>query len=217
MSLDPDRALTITNGVSDEFCDVARRDDTPTRLIVTIGRLERYKGHHYTIDALPEVRRRVPGTRLRVIGDGPYEGALRTLVDNLGVGDAVEFTKVPYGDRRTLAEQMAEADVISILSSYESQGIAGLEAVATGARLVVAAGSALSELGRFDGVRVVPRADPRCVVDSLVEQLRLPRLDARPVVPSWDDTTTRVERVYTDVLDGTNLRSRDAVEISCAS
>jgi glycogen synthase len=217
MSLDPGRALTITNGVSEEFKSVERSVSTKTGLIAAIGRLEHYKGHHRVIAALPEVRRRVPGARLRVIGDGPYEGALRALADQLGVGGAVEFTKVPYGDRPLLAERMAEADVIAILSSYESQGIAGLEAVATGARLVVADGSALSELRRFDGVCVVPRSDTGHVVDALVRQLRLPRQQQRPDVPTWDDTATHVEAVYADVLADRAGMDRSAAEVECAS
>src|SRR4029079_4015242 len=118
MALDPERALTITNGVSDEFRTVERPDRASNRLIATIGRLERYKGHQLVIQALPSVRRRVPGARVRVIGDGPYETELRSLAMGLGVGDAAEFIKVAYGDRRLLAETMAEADVISIMSSY---------------------------------------------------------------------------------------------------
>jgi len=217
MSLDPGRALTITNGVSDEFCRVERGTDTKSGLLATIGRLEHYKGHHLVIEALPEVRRRVPGARLRIIGDGPYESELRTRAEELDVSDAVEFVKVPYGNRRLLAEMMAEADVIAILSSYESQGIAGMEAVATGARVVVAEGSALTELRRFDGVSLVSRTDPGQVVDALVTQLRLPRLTTRPVVPSWDDTTTEVEAVYTDVVSGLGRRPRVTADSACAS
>jgi glycosyltransferase involved in cell wall biosynthesis len=217
MSLDPSRALTITNGVSDEFRQVPRDVSTSSRLITTIGRLEQYKGHQRAIKALPGVRRQIPQARLRVIGDGPYETELRAMADHLGVGDAVEFTKVPYGDRHSLAEHMAEADVIAMLSSYESQGIAGLEAVATGARLVVADGSALAELRRFEGVRVVPRSDQKRVVEALVGQLRLPRLARRPDVPTWDDTATRVETVYRDVLARTDGMDGPATEVACAS
>ena len=122
-----------------------------------------------------------------------------------------------YDGRRSLAEQMAEADVIAMLSSYESQGIAGLEAVATGARLVVADGSALSELRRFDGVRVVPRSDPARVVEALVAQLRLPRQSRCPDVPTWDDTATRVEAVYRDVLARVDGMDGPATEVACAS
>jgi glycosyltransferase involved in cell wall biosynthesis len=216
MSLDPNRALTITNGVSEEFRDVPR-GDSGGPLIATIGRLERYKGHQFVIDALPVIRRRVPHTRLRVIGDGPYESDLRARAEELGVAQAIEFIKVPYGDRRLLAEKMAEADVIAILSSYESQGIAGLEAIATGARLVVAAGSALSDLKRFDGVSVVPRSDSNRVLDALTEQLRSPRLTARPAVPSWNDTTTQVEQMYAEVLNAPRSRTTHGGDIACAS
>jgi hypothetical protein len=92
-----------------------------------------------------------------------------------------------------------------------------MEAVATGARVVVAGGSALTELQRFDGVCVVPRADPGQVVDALVTQLRMPRLTARPVVPSWDDTTADVEAVYGDVLRGLARRPELTADNACAS
>jgi len=47
-------------------------------LIVSGGRLERYKGHHRAIAALPELIRRVPDARLYVVGTGPYEGEFAT-------------------------------------------------------------------------------------------------------------------------------------------
>ena len=215
MSLDPNRALTITNGVSEEFRDVPR-GASGGPLIAAIGRLERYKGHQFVIDALPALRRRVPHTRLRIIGDGPYESDLRARAEEMRVAEATEFIKVPYGDRRLLAEKMAEADVVAILSSYESQGIAGLEAIATGARLVVAAGSALADLNRFEGVRVVPRSNPERVLDALTEQLRSPQLATRQAVPTWDDTTTQVEQMYADVLHAPRAQNPGG-DIACAS
>ena len=54
-------------------------------LVLSIGRLERYKGHHLAIKALVPLRVRIPGARLLVLGSGPYETELRTLARNLGV------------------------------------------------------------------------------------------------------------------------------------
>jgi glycogen synthase len=206
MELGPGRTLVITNGVSEEFRTVVRPTNREVPVIASVGRLERYKGHQHVIAALPHVRRRVPSARLRVIGDGPGGPALRDLAARLGVEAAVDFESVPYGDRRTLASRMAEADVIALLSSYESQGIAGLEALATGARLIVADGSALNELDLYGPVRVVPRSDPQQVAAVIVEQLELPSLVLRPRVPSWDDVADEIEQLYGQVLAETAPR-----------
>ena len=40
--------------------------------IVSSGRLEKYKGHHRVIEALPLIRRDRPDAHLVVLGNGPY-------------------------------------------------------------------------------------------------------------------------------------------------
>ena len=47
--------------------------------IVTSGRLEKYKGHHRVIEALPYIIRNVPEAHVIVLGSGPYESELRAL------------------------------------------------------------------------------------------------------------------------------------------
>jgi hypothetical protein len=81
----------------------------------------------------------------------------------------------------------------------------------------VAGGSALSELRRYDGVSVVSRFDHAGVVAALAGQLVLPRLAARPPVPSWDDTTSRTEQVYFDALAAADCRGPRAEHLTCAS
>ena len=47
----------------------------PGPLIVSVGRLEHYKGHHRVIAALPHVQsRHYPSARLLILGSGPYRG-----------------------------------------------------------------------------------------------------------------------------------------------
>ena len=60
-------------------------------LIVSVGRLERYKGHQHLITALPIIRQQRPDTRLLILGAGPYEANLRHLAQQSGVADAVEI------------------------------------------------------------------------------------------------------------------------------
>ena len=58
-------------------------------LILSVGRLEYYKGHHRAIGALPALHKRLPDARLQIVGTGPYEAELRALVDRLKLNHAV--------------------------------------------------------------------------------------------------------------------------------
>jgi glycosyltransferase involved in cell wall biosynthesis len=64
-------------------------------LIVSIGRLEHYKGHHRVLAALPEILKRRPEARLWIAGTGPYEANLRALAHQLGVANRVDIHAVP--------------------------------------------------------------------------------------------------------------------------
>ena len=69
-------------------------------LIVSLGRLERYKGHHRAIEAFASLRESVPDARLRILGEGPYEAALRKLAEDRGLGQAVTIGGIPRGTAR---------------------------------------------------------------------------------------------------------------------
>jgi len=60
-------------------------------VIVCVSRLVRRKGQDQLLAVLPDVRRRVPGTRLLLVGQGPEEQRLRRLAARVGVEDAVAF------------------------------------------------------------------------------------------------------------------------------
>jgi glycosyltransferase involved in cell wall biosynthesis len=64
-------------------------------VIVSVGRLERYKGHHRVIEAMPAVLAKLPDCKLRVIGSGPYEPDLHQLVERLELADKVTIESIP--------------------------------------------------------------------------------------------------------------------------
>ena len=52
---------------------------------MSVGRLERYKGHHRILRALPAILAQEPNARLVLVGSGPYEQPLRAMASQLGV------------------------------------------------------------------------------------------------------------------------------------
>ena len=198
LRLGDDRLVTITNGVDRAFVDVER--GPASSMISSIGRLEEYKGHQHAIAALPHVRRYVPDARLQIVGTGPYEQHLRGLVRRAGLDEVVTFASVQATNRGALARLMADSQVVVVASNYESHGMVGYEAVASGSSLVAFDGSALAELSGFSEVDIVPPDDPEALVSALVERLRSQRPERRTDVIGWGDVVEGLERIYVNVL-----------------
>jgi glycosyltransferase involved in cell wall biosynthesis len=199
------RFVVIPNG--SDLPEIGDRPPKDRGLIVSLGRLERYKGHHRVIAALPYVVERYPDARLQIVGTGPFESQLRRLATDLGVGDRVEITFVPAADRRRMAQVLARASLVTLLSEYESHGVAVAEAVALGCPVLVAATSALKEFAERGQATVVALdASPADTAAAIVEQLFRPRVGSRPVLPTWDECATRLLALYKEVVAGQNGR-----------
>lgn len=90
----------VPNGVEwTRFAPARARTERPGPVVVYVGLLVPWSGLELAIDALAEIRARVPGATLRVIGSGPpaYEARLRAHIARLGLDDAVELegTRAP--------------------------------------------------------------------------------------------------------------------------
>lgn len=170
-------------------------------VIATIGRLERYKGHHRVIEALPEVVRTFPRARLLVVGSGPYEADLRRRVDRLGLGGRVEFTQVPAGDAAGMGRLLSGVDLVALLSEFETHPLTGLEAAAAHRRLIVAATAGLRDLAGQGLARAVPlELAPDDLGAAMVSELHEPPPCRAVELPSWDDCASSLLALYADVI-----------------
>ncbi len=87
-------------------------------LIVCASRLVPRKGQDQLIRALPEIRRRIPGARLVLVGSGHYGKKLRRLARGV---EGVSFTGAV--DRDTLRDIMATADVFAMPARTRGRGL----------------------------------------------------------------------------------------------
>jgi len=165
--------------------------------IISPGRLERYKGHHRVIEALPYVIEQVPDAHLLVLGHGPYEPELRALADRLGVGDRVVIRQVPPGDREAMATTLAEANVIAAMSDYEAHPVAVMEALSVGRPVVGYSIAGIGELvdeGLVHGV--APGTSPAMVAEHLISVMWAPLPTIIPELPTWDTATAQLAQLY---------------------
>ncbi|HVE95442.1 MAG TPA: glycosyltransferase family 4 protein, partial [Pseudonocardiaceae bacterium] len=128
-------------------------------VVLCVSRLVARKGQDALVQALPAIRRQVPGATLLLVGDGPRRAALHRLAQSCGVAGSVVCTgPVPWSE---LPAHYAAGDVFAMPCrtrgrglDVEGFGLVFLEAAATG--LPVVAGDAG---GAREAVRVGETGD----------------------------------------------------------
>lgn len=176
--------------------------NTDEPLIISIGRLERFKGHHRVIAALPFVLEQSPRARLMILGSGPYERELRHLARQMNVAERVEFKMIPVGERARMAETLAGASLVTLLSDAESNPVAIMEALALGRPALVANTSGLRELAAQGLARAIsPESPPDQVARAILEQLKHPLLPGQVELPTWHDCTRKLLAIYQAVAN----------------
>lgn len=168
--------------------------------VASVGRLERYKGHHRLISALPLVRARVGDVRAKVYGAGPYEDELRRLRAELGVEEYVDIEFVRPDDRQGMADRLSAASVVTLLSDYEAHPVAVMEALDLGRPVVLLRTSGLTEIADVDwAVGVDPDAGPEVVADAICRQLESPIGPDVADLPTWDTSVAGLLDVYAEL------------------
>jgi glycogen synthase len=201
LRLPKERFVLIPNGANLPEHDTSGGGRRIGDLIVSVGRLERYKGHHRIVAALPEILLRRPEARLWIAGVGPYEEELRRLAAELEVSDRVEISVVPAEDRKLMARRLSEASLVVLLSEFETHPIAVIEALALGVPALVSDTAGLRELAEQGLARAI-RLDssPQDVAAAVVENLGRTS-DAVPLrLPTWDQCASEHLTLYRSVI-----------------
>jgi len=123
-----------------------------------------------TVRALAEVRRVHPAV-LVLVGDGPERAEVEALASSLGVRDAVAFV----GERRSLGDLFAHADVFLLPSDQESFGLAALESLASGVPVVASdVGGVAEVVTQGETGWLVPVRNPAAMARAVLSMLADP-------------------------------------------
>ena len=129
-SVVPSKSTLIPNGVDvDEMDRVLAQagNNTIEKQILVFGRLYVRKGFDLAIRAIKHVIREHNDATLVVIGSGPQESKLRSLVKNLNLEKNVFFRG--YVTRQELLREIVRSAVVVFPSFYEVQCTSTLEAM----------------------------------------------------------------------------------------
>jgi phosphatidyl-myo-inositol dimannoside synthase len=128
-------------------------------LLLTVGRLQRRKGHDMVIKALTQIHETIPGTKYLIVGSGEELPHLQRLSIKTGVGDQVIFAGQVLDDE--LPSYYAACDVFimpnrAIDADIEGFGMVFLEANAARKPVIggVSGGTSDAIIDGITGLRV---------------------------------------------------------------
>jgi phosphatidylinositol alpha-1,6-mannosyltransferase len=180
---DPARVAVLHPGVDVERFHPARRDEpararlgwTGRRVVLTVGRLQRRKGHDVMIAALARVRERVPDVLYAIVGDGEERKALEARVTSLGLQGHVQFRGAATDDEMVSCYQQCDLFVLpnrTVDGDFEGFGMVLVEAQACGTPVVAGTSGGTAET-LSEGVtgRLVPCDQPEPLADGVASLL----------------------------------------------
>lgn len=181
-------ATVVPNGIDvGRFRGAAPRErDRP--YLLTVGRLEEYKGVQHVVRALPEL----PEYDLLVAGSGPYADEIRAAAAEAGVADRVEL--LGYVPDEELPGLYAGADAYATMSSFEAFGLSVGEALAAGTPCAVLAEGALVDWTDRPDCVGASDAEPETIAAAIREAAT--RTPDPTTLPTWDGAVDDLERLY---------------------
>ena len=140
-------------------------------VLLNVKRLHPLAGQRVLLEALGEVIRTHPDTRLVICGTGPLLDELKATARASGVEAHVTFAGLV--DNQTIAQYDAAADLFVLPSQLEACPTVALEALASGTPVVSTDNPGGKELGEIFGydVTVVPRDNPLALARAIVAVL----------------------------------------------
>ena len=145
------------------------------RMLLSVGRLSREKGHADLVPAMVELKRLLPGVRIRhvLVGEGPELENLKQMMTAAGVTDSFIFA----GHHRNVTPFYAAADVFVLPSHSEGSPNVLLEAMAAGLPVVACSVGGVPETAtdEVSGLLVQPQ-QPQQLAASTARLLKDPHM-----------------------------------------
>ena len=175
--IDESHIAVIPVGVDSEvFRPYPEIQRIPGRIMTTASADVPLKGLVYLLEALAKVRTEYEDAHLVVVGRLRQQSPILSVLDRLGISDAVAFVSGESDQR--IAQRYAEASCAVVPSLYEGFSLPAIEAMACRVPLIATAGGALPEVVGTNGATalLVPPADAGALASAITRVMREPRL-----------------------------------------
>jgi phosphatidyl-myo-inositol dimannoside synthase len=131
-------------------------------VVLTVGRLQKRKGHDVMLHALGPIARAVPNVLYAIVGDGEERASLGDLVDRLGLNGHVQFLGELSDDELLCCYQQCDLFVLpnrEVGGDIEGFGIVLLEAQSCGRPVVAGLSGGTAETMQVPSTGRLVRCD----------------------------------------------------------
>jgi glycosyltransferase involved in cell wall biosynthesis len=142
-----------------------------TPQLITVGRIEIIKGHHFLIDAMPAILEAFPQTKLLILGDGNEKANCEKQVKDANLQNNVEF----MGFMQQPYQYINNSDIVIQPSFFESFGLVFIEGLALKTPIVafdVPAGNEILENDKT--ALLVNKGDSKALAEKIIYLLKNP-------------------------------------------
>lgn len=102
-------------------------------VFIHVGSFSEQKNHTFLLDVMKTIARRLPQSRLLLLGDGPLRNEIEQKIENLGLSRVVTLA----GVRSDVPRLLRAADAFIFPSHFEGLGLALVEAQAAGLPCII--------------------------------------------------------------------------------
>jgi glycosyltransferase involved in cell wall biosynthesis len=169
--------------------------------VLFVGRFVPAKNIPLLLEAFAEVLKKVPDSKLILVGDGPLKEKIVSKVDSLGISESVQMPGYIKNDQ--LPQFYRTADVFALTSRHESFGMVLLEAMSCGTPVVASQVGAVPELISDNKTGLsYPEGNKEALICCLERVLQDEELrtrlgkNARIVTQKEYDWQNRAEKLY---------------------
>lgn len=176
------------------------------QVFLFVGRMVVEKNLEVLIRASKSISKELPDAKFVIAGTGPAESYYKQLAVDVGASDKFKF--LGFVSDQKIASLYKSADVFVFPSKFETQGLSGLEAMASGLPVCGADYLALKEIIRdgHNGYRFSPDSPDECAeaaVRTFNERAKLsPNAVESARAYSFEKTSMKLREVYLSLLEG---------------
>lgn len=192
-------------------------------IILSVGRLGKEKNFEFLIRVFSKINKKFPSSHLVIVGRGPEEKNLKQLILKFKLSKQVHLTKMI--SEMDMPRVYADAQVFLFASKTETQGLAVVEAAASGLPLVMIDDDAFGEITTPKNGFLLPPSQKSFVEKTsfLLKNPNIARkmgIESRRIVEKIYNQDIIIENLvnyYSFILKTTQIKKRRIAKIPAAT
>lgn len=150
------------------------------KVILTVGRLQKRKGHDKLIESLPAIKQEFPNVLYAIVGGGEELEPLKSLVSQLSLEDNVVFMEEISDQAMLSCYQQCDIFILpnrTVGRDIEGFGMVLVEAQSCGKAVIAGdSGGTRETMILNKSGRIIDCTDPTVIADNMIELLSNPEL-----------------------------------------